>query len=154
MKTIKSSILIIIILTLSCAPSKAMLLKKYNHSNEIISDTANISEFLNRKEIKHDSVWVLEKGQMDSILQIVYQFNYNDFTYNKFINKNIIYYRKEFGGYYLDNKKYVIVNMVLPDWVGIINKFTIVYDGGCSVVNLNIDYNNKTIIKIQCNGGA
>jgi hypothetical protein len=159
MKTTKVSLIIIIpIITLSilsCASTKGTASTKNNNSNEIITNTGNISEFLRYEGIKQDSVWVLRKDQLDSILAIVYQyFETNKNAESPFIKSNFLNYKKEFGGFYSEGIAYVVVNMVIADESKNNNTFTIIDDGGCWVVMIIINFNNKTILKTKCNGVA
>jgi hypothetical protein len=154
-RTILCFVIAIMIFTiLSCAISKNEYLRKLNKTNEIIADKKNISEYLKYEGITHDSVWVLEKEQMDSISTFIVQSIETNNNYIEFIKQNIRYYKKEYAGFYLENTKYVIVNMVLTNESNVSNQFTIIMDGGCSIVRLIINLKDKTIIKIECNGEA
>ncbi len=71
-----------------------------------------------------------------------------------YVLNNLQHYNTEYSGFIKNGKKYIICNMILhPFTVKPPEKgFTIILDGGCDIVRVLYDFENKTVIKIDCNG--
>ncbi len=134
----------------------------------IITDPEATQGFLMFNGINFDEVWIPEETDIEDISSVLKEHLESDEPdvdswACEYILENISLYDREYSGFVLDDSKYIICQMVFftifwdpcnPEDEELPDSFSIIFDGGCAVVTVVFDVENKTVVSIVCNGEA
>ncbi len=136
----------------------------------IISDPNDVIGFLRFQGYDFDQAWIPEQKDIQGLKKILETFlrenvsiRTNTWVDREYILSNLRRYNFLYSGYILDDMQYIICQMDLYDGFDMYymdssmivpNQFGIMADGGASVTCVIFDFQNKSIVSIDCNGGA
>ena len=138
----------------------------------IITEPQAVREFLRFEGMECDDVWIPEKQDLnglDSALKIYLRENVALRTHTwidrEYVLSNLRLYNREYSGFTLDGTRYILCSMhcfggnnmyvaEAPPRELYGKQFTIIFDGGSSVVRVIFDFQSKTVVRIDCNGEA
>ena len=147
---------IILFLLCGCSDTDSM-------HREIVTNEESVREFLLIEGIAFDDVWIPEKSDLAGIDIALEEYLRNrvevaedDWRRTQYqgIKEEIGQYNKEYSGFSISEKKFIICNMHQNGGSVRDNEFTIILDGGCTVVRFIYDIENKKVISLECNGVA
>lgn len=126
----------------------------------IVKNEQSVKEFLLFEGIVFDDVWIPEKSDLAGIDSALEEYLKNKIelvednwqrTQYQGIKEEIGQYNKEYSGFSISEKKFIICNMHQNGGSAGVNEFTIILDGGCTVVRFIYDIENKKVISLECN---
>jgi hypothetical protein len=136
----------------------------------IITDPKATQRFLEFEGIKSDQVWVPKETDLEGLETTIEKYLDRDTPFHsdtwidsEYVLANLRRYNREYSGFVRGGTKYIICNMILSAGSGGSfyvarskqprgKTFTIIMDGGCMVVRVIFDAENKSIVSVECNG--
>lgn len=131
----------------------------------IITKTQGLREFLWFQGMDFEDVWVPTETDiegLDAALRAFLQENRDIRARTHFHRESVLAdlrrYNREYSGFVKDGTRYIACQMV--SLTGDFSRepsddqFSMICDGGCGVVKIVFDAETKTVIEIDCNGGA
>jgi hypothetical protein len=138
----------------------------------IVTDPEATRRFLKSEGIRFYQVWVPEEADLEGLETIIEMYLDRDIPIradtwidSEYVLSNLRRYNREYSGFVTvrGGPKLIICSMILSMWSQRSfletegeqprsKAFTMVMDGGCSVVRVIFDAKSKSIVSIECNG--
>ena len=136
----------------------------------IVNDPEATRRFLKFEGIRFNHVWIPEETDLEGLEAIIETYLDRDIPIDtdtwidsEYVLSNLRRYNREYSGFIRGGAKYIICSMILSSGSqGFFSvaeherpagkTFTIIMDGGCSVVRVIFDANSKSVVSIECNG--
>jgi hypothetical protein len=141
----------------------------------IVTNCQKVRQFLSWQGIRYDEAWIPETADLNDLdaslqsyltekMQAQTETLTGPSISHAYLLANMRRYNREYSGFYRGGSRYIFCNMFLFWGIGTScvsehagpsgGDFTIIYDGGCSVVRAIFDAQTKVIVSIECNGEA
>ncbi len=138
----------------------------------VVNDPEATRRFLKYEGISFGQVWAPQKADLEGLETALEEYLDRDtpistqsWIDHEYIAANLRRYNREYSGFTRARAKFIICSMNLSSGSGGSSfvaeheqphgkTFTIIMDGGCSVVRVVFDAKTKTVVSIECNGEA
>ncbi len=127
----------------------------------IVTDRQSVYHFLTGQEVPFDDVWIPTESDIEGLDSVLKSYLQEPHALQRglspdpeYVLKNLRQYHREFSGFIENGRKYVICSMLLSHDIrrNPSNRFSIVFDGGASVVRVVFDIDTRKVERLECNG--
>ncbi|UCF16699.1 MAG: ankyrin repeat domain-containing protein, partial [Phycisphaerales bacterium] len=130
----------------------------------IVSEPQTVREFLRFEGLEFEDVWIPDKDDLEGLEAALKTFLENNTSIRsrtwvdrEFVLAKLRLYNREYSGFLRDESKYIICQLHLcwfPSHGPPVERFSIIFDGGSSIVRVIFEAESKEIVHIDCNGEA